>query len=242
MDRVTIRRALRSALDLKYLTVATAVTMTIVLGFGGPAAAVPADEAIGTPDQYSSAKARTLGSTHHGQLVSLYDSISTCLPWVSVNTRGIGFRKPKWAKEDERFLTTWVLIDQKDDGRFGALPTERRASAMFSRYGVDLLRRMTALKGVAGDGGVQGYGVVLSWTKPGSDEKVNESLVFWVDKAIAQGFVARRVPAADLVKRATLNYFDGIDERGRIALEVWEDNFTATFKVKDAAPPSVQTC
>ena len=100
----------------------------------------------------------------------------------------------------------------------------------------------TALKGVAGDGGVQGYGVVLSWTKPGSDEKVNESLVFWVDKAIAQGFVARRLPAADLVKRATLNYFDGIDERGRIALEVWEDNFTATFKVKDAAPHSVQTC
>lgn len=240
MDRVTIRRALRAALDLKYLTVATAVAIT--LGCGGPAAAVPADEAIGTPDQYSTAKARTLASTHHSQLVSLYDSISTCLPWVNVNTRGIGFRKPKWAQEDDRYLTTWVLIDQKDDARFGALPVERRASAMFSRYGVDLLRRMTALKGVAGDGGLQGYGVVLSWTKPGSDQKVNESLVFWVDKATAQGFVARRVPAADLVSRAKLNYFDGTDEHGRIPLEVWEDNFTTTFKVKETAAASAQTC
>ena len=240
MDRVTIRRALRAALDLKYLTVATAVA--IALGCSGPAAAVPADEAIGTPDQYSTAKARTLASTHHSQLVSLYDSISTCLPWVNVNSRGIGFRKPKWAQEDDRYLTTWVLIDQKDDARFGALPVERRASAMFSRYGVDLLRRMTALKGVAGDGGLQGYGVVLSWTKPGSDQKVNESLVFWVDKATAQGFVARRVPAADLVSRAKLNYFDGTDEHGRIALEVWEDNFTTTFKVKDTAAASAQTC
>ena len=240
MDRVTIRRALRAALDLKYLTVATAVT--IALGCGGFAAAAPADEAIGTPDQYNSAKARTLASTHHAQLVGLYESISTCLPWVNVNTRGIGFRKPKWAKEDERYLTTWILIDQKDDGRFGAFPVERRASAMFSRYGVDLLRRMTALKGVAGDAGLQGYGVVLSWTKPGSDQKVNESLVFWVDKATAQGFVTRRVPAAELVSRAKLNYFDGTEEHGRIALEVWEANFTTTFKVKDAATPSTQTC
>lgn len=230
MKRVTIR---------KYLVAAAAVTLA--LGCGGPAAAVPVDEAIGTPDQYSTPKARTLASTHHGQLVSLYESISTCLPWVNVNTHGIGFRKPKWAKEDERFLATWILIDQKDDGRFGAFPVERRASAMFSRYGVDLLRRMTALKGVAGDAGLQGYGVVLSWTKPGSDQKVNESLVFWVDKATAQGFVTRRVPATELVSRAKLNYFDGTEEHGRIALEVWEDNFTTTFKVKDAAP-SAQAC
>ena len=238
MDRVTIRRALRAALDLKYLTVATAVTIAL----SGPAAAVPVDEAIGTPDQYNPAKARTLASAHHGQLVTLYDSISTCLPWVNVHTRGIGFRKPKWAQEDERYLATWIIIDQKDDGRFGEFSKERRASAMFSRYGVDLLRRMTALKAVAGDGGVQGYGVVLSWTKPGSDQKVNESLVFWVDKATAQGFLARRVPAADMVSRAKLNYFDGVEEHGRIALEVWEDNFTTTFKVKEAAASSAQTC
>jgi len=123
MDRVTIRRALRAALDLKYLTVATAVTIAL----SGPAAAVPVDEAIGTPDQYNTAKARTLASAHHGQLVTLYDSISTCLPWVNVHTRGIGFRKPKWAQEDERYLATWILIDQKDDGRFGEFSKERRA-------------------------------------------------------------------------------------------------------------------
>ena len=170
MERVTIRRALRAALDLKHLTVATAVT--IALGCGGPAAAAPVDEAIGTPDQYSTAKARTLASTHHSQLVSLYDSISTCLPWVNVHSRGIGFRKPKWAKEDERFLATWILIDQKDDGRFGEFAKERRASAMFSRYGVDLLRRMSALKGVAGDGGVQGYGVVQARLRPEGEREL----------------------------------------------------------------------
>src|SRR4029450_1531857 len=182
MDRVTIRRALRAALDLKYLTVATAVTIAL----SGPAAAVPVDEAIGTPDQYNTAQARTLASAPHGQLVPLYASISTCLPWVNVHTRGIGFRKPKWAQEDERYLATWIIIDQKDDGRFGEFSKERRASAMFSRYGVALLRRMVALQGVSGDPAVQGYGVVLSWTKPGTDkagmQPVNESLGFGVGK------------------------------------------------------------
>ena len=51
MKRVTIR---------KYLVAAAAVTLA--LGCGGPAAAVPVDEAIGTPDQYSTPKARTLAS------------------------------------------------------------------------------------------------------------------------------------------------------------------------------------
>ena len=63
--------------------------------------------------------ARTLASTHHAQLVTLYDGIYHCLPWVDIRKGGIGFRKPKWAQEDERFLATWIVIDQKDDGRFG---------------------------------------------------------------------------------------------------------------------------
>ena len=39
---------------------------------------------VGNLDQYNSLKARTLASTHHAQLVSLYDGIYHCLPWVDV--------------------------------------------------------------------------------------------------------------------------------------------------------------
>jgi hypothetical protein len=225
----------RIAGGLKRFTTTAAVALA--LATAAPAPAATRDDAIGGLDQYNSVKARTLASTHHAQLVALYEDIYHCLPWVDVQKRGIGFRKPKWAQEDQRYLATWIVIDQKDDGRFGTFPRERRASAMFSRYGIDLLRRMVALDGVAGDPAVQGYGVVLSWTKPGTDkpgvQPVNESLVFWVDKSVAQGYLARRVAAAEFANRARYTYFDGTEEHGRLPLEIWEDNFTRTFQVKD---------
>ena len=232
------------ARGLKRLTLAA--ILTLAFSDAPLVAAATRDDAIGNLDQYNSVKARTLASTHHAQLVSLYDGIYHCLPWVDVRKGGIGFRKPKWAQEDERYLATWIVIEQKDDGRFGTFSKERRASAMFSRYGVDLLRRMVALQGVAGDPAVQGYGVVLSWTKPGSDkpgaQPVNESLVFWVDKSVAQGFLARRVSSNELTTRARHTYFDGIEEHGRLPLEVWDDNFTRTFQIKDYQLAKGVTC
>jgi hypothetical protein len=243
MDIVIDRRPAHVG-GLKRLTTAAAVALALVAA--APAGAATRDDAIGKLDQYNSEKARTLASTHHAQLVSLYDGIYHCLPWVDIHKQGIGFRKPKWAQQDDRYLATWIIIDQKDDGHFGTFPRERRASLMFSRYGVDLLRRMVALQGVAGDPAVQGYGVVLSWTKPGTDkpgmQPVNESLVFWVDKAVAQGYLARRVSAADLTSRARYTMFDGIEEQGRLPLEVWEDNFTKTFQIKDYQLAKGVTC
>jgi hypothetical protein len=53
-------------------------------------------------------------------------------------------------------------------------------------------------------------------------QPVNESLVFWVDKSVAQGYLARRVSSADLTSRARYTMFDGIEEQGRLPLEVWE--------------------
>jgi hypothetical protein len=234
MDIVIDRRPAHVG-GLKRLTTAVAVALALVAA--ASAGAATRDDAIGKLDQYNSDKARTLASTHHAQLVSLYDGIYHCLPWVDIHKQGIGFRKPKWAQQDDRYLATWIIIDQKDDGYFGTFPRERRASLMFSRYGVDLLRRMVALQGVAGDPAVQGYGVVLSWTKPGTDkpgmQPVNESLVFWVDKSVAQGYLARRVSSADLTSRARYTMFDGIEEQGRLPLEVWDDNFTKTYQIKD---------
>jgi hypothetical protein len=243
MDIVIDRRPALAG-GLKRLTTAAAVALALVAA--APAGAATRDDSIGKLDQYNSDKARTLASTHYAQLVSLYDGIYHCLPWVDIHKQGIGFRKPKWAQQDDRYLATWIIIDQKDDGHFGTFPRERRASLMFSRYGVDLLRRMVALQGVAGDPAVQGYGVVLSWTKPGTDkpgmQPVNESLVFWVDKAVAQGYLARRVSAADLTSRARYTMFDGIEEQGRLPLEVWEDNFTKTFQIKDYQLAKGVTC
>jgi hypothetical protein len=148
MDIVIDRRPAHVG-GLKRLTTAVAVALALVAA--APAGAATRDDAIGKLDQYNSDKARTLASTHHAQLVSLYDGIYHCLPWVDIHKQGIGFRKPKWAQQDDRYLATWIIIDQKDDGYFGTFPRERRASLMFSRYGVDLLRRMVALQGVAGD-------------------------------------------------------------------------------------------
>jgi hypothetical protein len=242
---VALHRRPPMARGLKRLTTAAVVTLALATA-AVPAGAATRDDAIGGLDQYNSVKARTLASTHHAQLVTLYEGIYHCLPWVDVQKRGIGFRKPKWAQEDDRYLATWIIIDQKDDGRFGTFPKERRASAMFSRYGVDLLRRMVALQGVAGDPAVQGYGVVLSWTKPGTDkpgaQPVNESLVFWVDKSVAQSYLARRVNAAELTNRARYTYFDGTEEQGRLPLEIWEDNFTRTFQIKDYQLAKGVTC
>jgi hypothetical protein len=239
-----ITRRAPLARGLKRFTTVAAVTLALATAV--PAGAATREDAIGNLDQYNSVKARTLASNYHPQLVTLYDGIYHCMPWVDIRKGGIGFRKPRWAQEDDRYLATWIVIDQKDDGRFGTFPKERRASAMFSRYGVEILRRMVALPGVGSDPAVQGYGVVLSWSKPGTDkpgmQPVNESLVFWVDKAVAQGYLARKVAATELTAKARNTYFDGTEEHGRVQLEVWEDNFARTFQMKDYQLAKGVTC
>ena len=134
------------------------------------------------------------------------EEIYHCMPWVGVQKAGIGFRQPKGAVEDDRYLSVWIMIDQDEDARFAALPAERRASAMFSRYGTDLLRRMAALQPLVADPNVQGFSVVLSWLKPGTGggavQPVNETLALFVDKQTTLGFLAKRVPAGEFTRRA----------------------------------------
>ncbi len=156
-----------------------------------------ADEAIMGIEQYKTPKARALATTHQPLLKQMREEIYHCMPWVGVQKAGIGFRQPKGAAEDDRYLSVWIMIDQDEDARFAALPAERRASAMFSRYGTDLLRRMAALQPLVADPNVQGFSVVLSWLKPGtggSVQPVNETLALFVDKQTTLGFLAKRVP------------------------------------------------
>jgi hypothetical protein len=167
------------------------------------------------------------------------------MPWVGVQKAGIGFRQPKGAAEDDRYLSVWIIIDQDEDARFAALPTERRASAMFSRYGTDLLRRMAQLQPLVADPDVKGFSVVLSWLKPGTGgqvQPVNETLALWSDKQTTLGFLAKRVPAGEFTRRAKFNVFDGVEDKGRLALEVWEDSFVRTFKVANYEAPKGQRC
>jgi len=204
-----------------------------------------ADEAIMGIEQYKTPKARTLATTHQPLLKQMREEIYNCMPWVGVQKAGIGFRQPKGAADDDRYLSVWIMIDQDEDARFAALPAERRASAMFSRYGTDLLRRMAALQPLVADPNVQGFSVVLSWLKPGTGgavQPVNETLALFVDKPTALGFLGKRVSSSEFTRRAKFSVFDGVQDMGRLPLEVWEDSFVRTFKVANYEAPKGQRC
>jgi hypothetical protein len=137
-------------------------------------------------------------------------------------------------------------VDQAEDAAFAALPQERRASAMFSRYGVDMLRRMSTLSDVVDDSNVTGLSVVLSWLKPGTNrpgrQPVSETFALFVDKATLHEFLAKRVSPEEFTTRAKFNLFDGLDLVGRVPIEVWEDSFNSTYKVANYEPPKGVTC
>ena len=196
--------------------------------------------------EYTSAKAKELAIAHQAQLLRLSEYIYHCLPWLGVVKNGIGFPHPKGADGDDRYLSVWVNIDQNEDPRFGALAPSARASAMFSRYGVFLLRRMTEFNDIAADTNVQGFSVVLSWLKPGSLDNgprpVMETLALFVDKPSLDDFLAQRIKASDFTERAKYNLFDGKTPVGRVPLDVWEDNFNSTFKLKNYEVEKGQHC
>ena len=79
--------------------------------------------------------------------------------------------------------------------------------------------------------------MVLSWLKPGiigpDKAPITETLALFVDKTSLGDFFAKRLPASDFISRATFNVFDGRDLVGRLPLDVWEDNFNSTFKLKN---------
>lgn len=208
--------------------------------------AAAANEAIIPLEQYSTPKAKSLATLHRKELVEMNEDIHHCLPWLQVQPAGIGFRKPKGAGSDDRYLSVWVFIQQDDDAAFGAAPREARASAMFSRYGAYLLRRMASLSGPLRDPNLHGFSVVLSWTRPGSNgrgaQPVNETLALFVDKQTALGFLGRTVAPAEFVRRATFTVFDGKEDLGRLPLTVSEDSFLSSFQLANYTPPNGRKC
>lgn len=216
-----------------------------LLGCPAPSLGAGPEDAITPVEQYTTAKAKRLAATYQTQLMLFSEHIYHCLPWVGVWKNGIGFRQPKGAESDDRYLSVWISIDQADDGQFATLPLERRVSAMFSRYGVDLLRRMTQLAGITSDVNVYGFSVVLSWLKPGSDttpQPMTETLALFIDKSTLRDFLGKQLPPSEFTNRAKFDVFEGRDQVGRVPLEVWEDNFNSTFKMKNYVLAKGQKC
>jgi hypothetical protein len=212
---------------------------------GGVSHAAPED-ALMPLEKYTTVKGKSLASAHRTRLLQFSAQIYNCLPWLAVHPGGLGFPRARDSQEDDRYLSTWIFVDQREDTVFAALPQERRVSAMFSRYGVDMLRRMSGLADVVDDGDVAGLSVVLSWLKPGTSrpgrQPVNETFALFIDKATLREFLAKRVSAEEFLNRAKFNLFDGLDPVGRVPIEVWEDSFNSTYKVTNYEPPKGVTC
>jgi len=207
--------------------------------------AAPAD-ALMPIEKYTTEKAKGLANTHRLRLIEFSEQIYNCMPWLAVYPGRLGFPRYKDSADDERYLSMWIWVDQREDPVFAALPQERRVSAMFSRYGVDMLRRMAALSDVVDDSDVAGLSVVLSWLKPGTtrpgQQAVNETFALFIDKATAADFLAKRVAAEEFVSRAKSNLFAGATMVGRVRLQVWEDSFNSTYKLSNYQPPKGAQC
>ena len=212
---------------------------------GGVSHAAPED-ALMPLEKYTTLKGKSLASTHRTRLLQFSAQIYNCLPWLDVHPGGLGFPRARDSQDDDRYLSTWIYVDQREDAVFAALPQERRVSAMFSRYGVDMLRRMSTLADVVDDSDVAGLSVVLSWLKPGTSrpgrQAVNETFALFIDKATAAGVPGQAGVGRGVPNRAKFNLFDGLDLVGRVPIEVWEDSFNSTYKATNYSPPKGVTC
>jgi len=212
---------------------------------GGVSHAAPED-ALMPLEKYTTLKGKSLASAHRTRLLKFSEQIYNCLPWLDVRPGGLGFPRARDSQDDDRYLSTWIYVDQREDPVFAALPRERRVSAMFSRYGVDMLRRMSSLAEVVDDSDVSGLSVVLTWLKPGTsrpgNKAVNETFALFIDKTTLREFLANRVSAEEFTNRAKFTLFDGEDPVGRVPIEVWEDSFNSTYKATNIVPPKGSVC
>ena len=209
--------------------------LLIVLALAGAAAAAPPDEAIMALDKYTTEKGKTLGIAFGPKLRRIYDTVYHCRPWLDVHKSGLGFSRPAGAPGDDRYLNVWVSVDQKITPEFAALPPARRVSAMFSRHGVDLFRQLAADAEIFGHPALTGYSVILTWLKPADGDKA-ETVGVFADKASVRAFLAKRIGAQEFARRATVVAFDGKDRVDRLPLEIWEDDFARTYRLKNYEP------
>jgi len=209
----------------------------LLLASVGVAGATAPEEAIIALDNYTSPKGKNLAVAFSDQLRQIYNRIYHCRPWLDVQKGGLGFTRPVGLPGDDRYLNIWVQVDQQMTPESRALgPAALRASAMFSRHGVDLLRQVSADASIFADPTLYGYSVILTWLKPngepGKDPQKTETVGVFTDKATVRAFLAKQIGAKEFVERATIVAFDGNERVGRLPLEIWDDDFATTFKPK----------
>ena len=215
---------------------ATALVLACLIA-AGPADAAPAEDRLLPVDQYTSDKARTLGTTHREALRTLNAGIYHCMPWVELQKNSIGFFRPKGATADDRYLSLRIYVEQDPSPEFSRFRVEERASAMFSRYVGPLLRRMTKDPGIVADPAVDGFTVILEWMKQtprtAGERPVHETIAIFIDKAVAVDYLGGAIPITEVAAKARVLGFDGETALGPLRLGVWEDKFVSTFKVSN---------
>lgn len=225
---------------------AAVLALASLLTAGGAAAAPAPEDRLLPVGQYTSEKAKTLGTTHREALRALNANIYHCMPWVEIQKHSIGFFKPKHASVDERFLSIRIYIEQDASPEFARFRVEERASAMFSRYVGPLLRRMTRDPAVAADASVDGFTVILEWMKQvprsSGERPVHETIAVFIDKPVAVDYLAGTIPITEVAAKARVLAFDGENPLGPMRLAVWEDKFVSTFKVSNYVLEPGVTC
>ena len=73
-------------------------------------------------------------------------------------------------------------------------------------------------------------------------QPVNETLALFIDRAACLEFLANRLAAGEFLNRSKFSLFDGQQDLGRVPIEVWDDPFLRTFKLKNYQPPPNQHC
>ncbi len=170
----------------------------------GPAWAAPVEEVLLPLDRYNTEKSRALASQYRPQLVSVLRAHLALHPVGGLAEER--HRVPHAAVGDRGrpLLLHLDLIDQTTRARFSALSQERRDSAMLSRYGVDLLRRMIALGGLASDSQSAGLlgGPELDQAgdarAPRSTARQRDAGAF-TDRATVLEYLASRLPGAEFL-------------------------------------------
>ena len=202
------------------------VSMAVTLADAGPADYVMPVEKHTTPKGKPSPPSTGLSS-----FSSPITSTTACPTSRSATVSGSSVYRR--SRPTIAYAAVWVRAEQAPDPTFAALPIERQASAMFSRYAVPMLSRLAALPGLESDPDVYGFSVAVEWVKPGSDPNrpTMEILAMFADKASTKAFLGKKLPSAEYVQGMKLKFFDGDKEVGRIPIEIWDDNFVGTYKV-----------
>jgi len=192
-----------------------------------------AEESIYPLSEYRAADGRALAAAHAGELRALYDAIRRCAPELDFQRHGIGFRRPMGSAEIAPHLAIWTWL-QWAPAPEGGDPLGRAADA-FRRYGPKLLPHLVARDPVRADARVGGYGLVLTWLKPGpaTGAPVAETLVVFAPRAVVVSFVGGQMPLTELLAQSRLRVFDGQTEVPVSTLGIRD---------QDAAVPASPSC